>query len=235
MVSEEIGLNAHLQAAGIEVVETDLGEYIVQIRGESPSHIIAPVVHLNKEAIEADFRRTHRKLPPMRKLKTVADLVAEARAVLREKFLVADVGITGANLLIAETGTLGDRHQRGQRRSHLDAAAHPCRHRLDREGRADARRRLDHPPPALPLGDRAGHRHLHDLRHRSLAATAIPTDPRPITSSCSTMDGARCWAACSRTCSAASAAAPASTIARSMARSEAMPTARSIRDRWARC
>jgi L-lactate dehydrogenase complex protein LldF len=105
MVSEEIGLNAHLQAAGIEAVETDLGEYILQIRGESPSHIIAPVVHLNKEAIEADFRRTHRKLPPMRKLKAVADLVAEARAVLREKFLVADVGITGANLLIAETGT----------------------------------------------------------------------------------------------------------------------------------
>ena len=105
MVSEEIGLNAHLQAAGIEATETDLGEYILQIRGESPSHIIAPVVHLNKEAIEADFRRTHRKLPPMRKLKAVADLVAEARAVLREKFLVADVGITGANLLIAETGT----------------------------------------------------------------------------------------------------------------------------------
>jgi len=105
MVSEEIALNAHLKAAGIEAVETDLGEYIVQIRGESPSHIIAPVVHLNKEAIEADFRRVHRNLPPTRKLKTVPDLVAEARAVLREKFLTADVGITGANLLIAETGT----------------------------------------------------------------------------------------------------------------------------------
>jgi L-lactate dehydrogenase complex protein LldF len=105
MVSEEIGLNAHLEKAGIEVVETDLGEYVVQIRGESPSHIIAPIVHLNKEAIEADFRRAHRKLPATRKLKSVPDLVAEARAVLREKFVNADVGITGANLLIAETGT----------------------------------------------------------------------------------------------------------------------------------
>ncbi len=63
MVSEEIGLNPHLEAAGIEVVETDLGEYVVQIRGESPSHIIAPIVHLNKEAIEADFRRAHRNAP----------------------------------------------------------------------------------------------------------------------------------------------------------------------------
>ncbi len=105
MVSEEIGLNAHLEKAGIEVVETDLGEYVVQIRGETPSHIIAPIVHLNKEAIEADFRRAHRKLSSTRKLKSVPDLVAEARAVLREKFLAADVGITGANLLIAETGT----------------------------------------------------------------------------------------------------------------------------------
>ena len=105
MVSEEIGLNAHLEGAGIDVVETDLGEYVLQIRGEAPSHIIAPIVHLNKEAIEVDFRRAHRALPSTRKLKSVPDLVAEARAVLRERFITADVGITGANLLIAETGT----------------------------------------------------------------------------------------------------------------------------------
>jgi L-lactate dehydrogenase complex protein LldF len=105
MVSEEIGLNAHLQAAGIEAVETDLGEYIVQLRGEAPSHIIAPVVHLNKETIAADFRRAHRGRPTSRRLSDPQGLVAEARAVLREKFLAADVGITGANLLIAETGS----------------------------------------------------------------------------------------------------------------------------------
>jgi L-lactate dehydrogenase complex protein LldF len=105
MVSEEIGLNAHLKAAGIEVVETDLGEYIVQLRGETPSHIIAPVIHLNKEAIAADFRRAHRGRPTSRRLNSPQDLVAEARTILREKFLAADVGITGANLLIAETGS----------------------------------------------------------------------------------------------------------------------------------
>jgi L-lactate dehydrogenase complex protein LldF len=105
MVSEEIGLNAHLQKAHIEVVETDLGEYIVQLRGERPSHIIAPVIHLSKETIEVDFRRRHERLPRERRLDQAQYLVADARKVLREKFLAADVGITGANLLIAETGS----------------------------------------------------------------------------------------------------------------------------------
>jgi L-lactate dehydrogenase complex protein LldF len=105
MVSEEIGLNAHLQEARISVVETDLGEYIAQLRGERPSHIIAPVIHLTKDAIEADFRRAHQRLPHGRRLDQPQQLVAEARRVLRETFLAADVGITGANLLIAETGT----------------------------------------------------------------------------------------------------------------------------------
>jgi L-lactate dehydrogenase complex protein LldF len=105
MVSEEIGLNAYLDASGMEVVETDLGEYIVQMRRERPSHIIAPVIHLNKESIERDFRRAHSGLAPQRRLDRAADLVAEARQVLREKFLSADVGITGANFLIAETGS----------------------------------------------------------------------------------------------------------------------------------
>ena len=102
MVSEEIGLNGHLEAAGIEVAETDLGEHIIQIRNEPPSHIIAPVIYLNKEEIAEDFVRIHRGLAPDRPLGTVPDLVAEVRAVLREKFLAADVGITGANLLIAD-------------------------------------------------------------------------------------------------------------------------------------
>ena len=105
MVSEEIELNAELQASGIEVVETDLGEYIVQLRGERPSHIVAPVIHLNKESIERDFRRTHQRLPRQRRLDQAEHLVAEARQILREKFLAADVGITGANFLIAETGS----------------------------------------------------------------------------------------------------------------------------------
>ncbi len=105
MVSEEIGLNAHLEANGIVPVETDLGEYIIQLRGEHPSHIIAPAVHVNKEEVEAEFRRVHTHLPPDRDLTEPTTLLAEARGELRSKFLAADVGITGANFLVAETGT----------------------------------------------------------------------------------------------------------------------------------
>ena len=105
MISEEIGLNGELEAAGMEVVETDLGEYILQIRGETPSHIIAPAIHLTQEQVEADFRRQHASLPKDRRLVEPAELVGEARKVLREKFIAADVGITGANFLIAETGS----------------------------------------------------------------------------------------------------------------------------------
>ncbi len=105
MVSEEIGLNAAIEAAGMVPVETDLGEYIIQIRGETPSHIIAPAVHLTKEQVAADFRHTHRHLPAQRDLTAPESLLSEARGILREKFLAADVGITGANMLIAETGS----------------------------------------------------------------------------------------------------------------------------------
>ena len=105
MIAEEIGLNDFLEQNGIQPVETDLGEYIIQIRHEMPSHIIAPAIHLNKDQVEADFRRVHTHLPKDRNLAEPATLLAEARGVLRERFLAADVGITGANFLIAETGT----------------------------------------------------------------------------------------------------------------------------------
>ncbi len=105
MVAEEIGLNDFLSEHAITPIETDLGEYIIQLRHELPSHIIAPAVHLSKAQIEADFRRVHTRLPPERSLAEPEALLSEARAVLREKFLAADVGITGANFLVAETGT----------------------------------------------------------------------------------------------------------------------------------
>ena len=105
MVAEEIHLNQHLEANGITPVETDLGEYIIQLRGEIPSHIIAPAVHLTKAQVEADFRKEHTHLDPARSLVEPHELVNEARGILRTKFLAADVGITGANFLIAETGT----------------------------------------------------------------------------------------------------------------------------------
>ncbi len=105
MISEEIGLNEHLAENGIVPVETDLGEYIIQLRGEMPSHIIAPAVHVNQDQVEADFRRVHTHLPADRDLSEATSLLAEARTILRDRFLHADVGVTGANFLIAETGT----------------------------------------------------------------------------------------------------------------------------------
>ena len=105
MIGEEIGLNGFLEENGITPVETDLGEYIIQLRGEPPSHIIAPAAHLTKDAVEADFRANHRQFPADRPLSEPRQLIAEARAVLREKYLAADVGLTGANFLIAETGS----------------------------------------------------------------------------------------------------------------------------------
>lgn len=105
MISEEIELNDFLEKNGVVPVETDLGEYIIQLRGEHPSHIIAPAVHLNKDQVEADFRRVHTHLDPKRDLTEPTSLLAEARGELRAKFLAADVGITGANFLVAETGT----------------------------------------------------------------------------------------------------------------------------------
>ncbi len=105
MISEEVGINGFLEENGIAPIETDLGEYIIQLRGETPSHIIAPAFHVNKEQVEAEFRRVHTHLDDARNLQEPTSLLNEARQVLRDKFLAADVGITGANFLIAETGT----------------------------------------------------------------------------------------------------------------------------------
>jgi L-lactate dehydrogenase complex protein LldF len=105
MIAEEIALNDYLEANGVTPIETDLGEYIIQIRKEYPSHIIAPAIHLVKEQVADSFRKTHRELDPKRRLDEAPTLVAEARGVLRQKFLSADVGITGANFCIAETGS----------------------------------------------------------------------------------------------------------------------------------
>jgi L-lactate dehydrogenase complex protein LldF len=104
MVSEEIGLNEALAAAGIEPIETDLGEYIIQLADEPPSHIIAPAVHKTKEQISTLFHAHHARLGYNKRLTNVADLVNEARQILRAKYFAADVGITGGNFLIAETG-----------------------------------------------------------------------------------------------------------------------------------
>jgi L-lactate dehydrogenase complex protein LldF len=102
MATEEIGLNHALIAAGIETVETDLGEFIIQLAGEAPSHIIAPAVHLTKDDIADLFRQKLGVDAPAEPVQ----LAAIARARLREAFLAADMGISGANFMVAETGTL---------------------------------------------------------------------------------------------------------------------------------
>jgi iron-sulfur cluster protein len=103
ITSEEIHLNPVLEADGIEVVESDLAEFILQVADEQPSHIIAPAVHYSRERITALFQR---KFRTKASLDSGEALTKFARDLLREKFLYADVGITGANLLAADTGTL---------------------------------------------------------------------------------------------------------------------------------
>ena len=102
MATEEIGLNQALEAAGIRVLETDLGEYIVQLKGAGPAHIVVPAFHLSAAEIAALFR-------DRLGVEAAADpqqLTQVARTRLRQEFLRADLGITGANFLVAETGTL---------------------------------------------------------------------------------------------------------------------------------
>lgn len=101
MVSEEINLNDYLEKNGVEPIETDLGEYILQLRGDHPSHIIAPAIHLNLEDVSEAFHEHHQRP----KSDDPAVLMQEAREMLREKFAAADVGITGANFFVAETGS----------------------------------------------------------------------------------------------------------------------------------
>ena len=105
MIGEEIAINDFLEANDIQPIETDLGEYIIQLREEVPSHIIAPAIHLNMDQVEQTFREKHETLDPDRALDEPRMLLEEARSQLREKFLTADVGLTGANMLIAETGS----------------------------------------------------------------------------------------------------------------------------------
>ena len=102
MVSEELELNPVLESSGVDVYETDLGEYIIQLAGETPSHLIAPALHKSKEDVARLFTQKL-GLPHM---DDIEDLARAAREVLRDKFLEADLGISGANFVVAETGTL---------------------------------------------------------------------------------------------------------------------------------
>ena len=103
MLSEELGTNHAMEAAGLQVVETDLGEYIIQLANETPSHIVGPVMHKTK----AEIRDVFVDELGMEPTDDAEEMVAFARRMLREDFLSADMGISGGNFLIAETGSIG--------------------------------------------------------------------------------------------------------------------------------
>ncbi|MBO0612568.1 LutB/LldF family L-lactate oxidation iron-sulfur protein [Thiothrix fructosivorans] len=103
MVSEEMGLNHFLEALGIEALESDLGEFIIQLDHEAPSHIIMPAIHKNRIQIAKLF---HEKFPDIPYTEDVDELTQTARRILRDKFYAAPVGLSGVNFMVAETGTL---------------------------------------------------------------------------------------------------------------------------------
>ena len=103
MVSEEIGFNHAMEAAGIEAIESDMGEYIVQLAGETPSHIIMPAIHKTKQDIARLFAE---EVPGVAYTEDVDALIQIGRKVLRHKFAEADIGLSGVNFAVAETGTL---------------------------------------------------------------------------------------------------------------------------------
>ncbi len=103
MVSEEMHLNEYLEEQGIDPLESDLGEYIIQLDHETPSHIIAPAIHMNRRQIARLFGK---KIREARYTEDIDELTAIARRVLRKKFFEADAGISGVNFAVAETGTL---------------------------------------------------------------------------------------------------------------------------------
>src|SRR5947207_429528 len=102
MTSEEVHLNPALEQAGVEVTETDFGEYIIQVAGERPSHLVAPAVHHTRESVARVLsKHLGEQLPD-----DPTALALTGRRVLRQKFFAADLGISGANFAVAETGTI---------------------------------------------------------------------------------------------------------------------------------
>ncbi|HWX20580.1 MAG TPA: LutB/LldF family L-lactate oxidation iron-sulfur protein [Candidatus Binatia bacterium] len=112
MTSEEIHLNEALEEAGFEVVESDLGEFIVQLRKEAPYHIVFPAMHLSRGDINELFTRELGSAPTQ----NPEDLTMIARGVLRQKYLAADIGFTGANFAVAETGMISITENEGNAR-----------------------------------------------------------------------------------------------------------------------
>ena len=140
MISEELGINDHLERHGITPVETDLGEYIIQLRHELPSHIIAPAFHLNMEDWEDSFRKSHTDLPPDRVFHERRDILTEARTKLRAEIPGRRCRHHRRQFPDRRDRQQRHRHQRGQRRPDADAAARAHRAGQHRE---DGARRIE--------------------------------------------------------------------------------------------
>lgn len=144
MVSEEIELNHAAEAAGIEALESDMGEYIVQLANEKPSHIIMPAIHKTKEEIARLF---HEKVPGVDYTDNVDALIQIGRNVLRQKFQEAEIGLSGVNFAVAETGTLCLVENEGNGRMCTTA---PAVH-IAITGIEKIVEKLEHVPPLLSL------------------------------------------------------------------------------------
>ena len=214
MATEEIHLNAALEAEGVEVVETDLGEYIIQLAHEMPSHIIAPAIHKTVPQVARLFSEAAgRPLPDDR-----TALCAFARERLRSKFLAADMGITGVNFAAADTGTIVLVTNEGNGRMctslpRVHVAVMPVEKVLPRFADLGV---------LLPLLTRSATGQPLSTYVSMITGPRRPGEvdgPERCTWSSSTTTAARCSAPRTRRCCAASAAAPASTSARSTAAS----------------
>ncbi len=181
LATDEIGLDAALAAAGVEAVETDLAELIVQLAGDTASHILVPAIHYSRGQVRDLFLRT---IARGRDLSDDPHELAEvSRLYLRERFLRAGMGVTGANVGVAETGHRLRGRERGQR-PHVHHAAAGAGHRDGhREGRPDAGGPGPAAAPVAALGDGRAHELLRVAPHRRVAGRRAAAST---TSCCST-------------------------------------------------
>ena len=204
MVSEESALDHAIEAAGLTVVETDLGEYILQINDyEPPSHLIGPALHKSKEEVAELFHRKHGT--PLKD--GIAELCLEARGVLRGHYLTADMGISGGNFFVAETGSVVLVTNEGNATLTTTLPESARRDFGYREDRPDAggRRHADAAPPAV--GDRPVDLELRRRPDRPQRRRRSSTARNTCISSSSTAAAPRSWVAtCARRCAAFAAA-----------------------------
>jgi L-lactate dehydrogenase complex protein LldF len=178
MVSEEIELNHAMAEAGMEALESDMGEYIVQLDGEKPSHIIMPAIHKTKQEISRLFAD---KVPGAGYTESVDELIGIGRAVLREKFMTAEIGLSGVNFAVAETGTLCLVENEGNGRM---CTTVPAVH-IAVTGIEKVVEKLEHVPPLFGLLTRsatgAGDHHLlqHDQWPAQAGRKGWPTRDAP--------------------------------------------------------